>query len=404
MEADDYREPLVEQSHTPGGGVTPAPRRPRRRLIRTRVALAILGVVLLVGSGVLRFAVLPAVSKLPTDSNTTNVYAGTARVLLNQAALAPGSKAPIMLYDIPLRIDETVRVLKANGSLAVVDYRTTETAGGAALPVMDDRYVVNRSTLAASTGLSWPGLTVARGLTISFPIGTLAHDYTGWVQDTGLTTPLRYAGTASGVSLLGKAYAFGFRADVFKQNTPPALITDRQELAALPAGIPKSEIPALVMKLHLPSSEIGKFAGSFAKFPSTVPLVYTYAATYTYWVAPRDGVVVDLQAVETRTVELPASLLGVAVPIATVSQFVYTDTPATLVARIHEAQSDASSLALVGTTLPLVALIVGIVLLLAAALLGLRRPSAGPAARGHLLYHRPGPGAETPPGDRREVA
>lgn len=392
-----------ELSLSPGGDELAATRRPRRPLLRTRIAVAVLGVLLLAGSGVLRFAVLPAVSKLPTNSNTTNVYAGTARVLLNQAALAPGSTAPILLHNLPLVINETVRVLSANGSVAVIDYRTTEKAGGTTLPVMDDRYVVDRSTLESSSGLTWPGLTPTRGLTVSFPIGTKKQDYTGWVQDTALTTPLHYAGTASQVTLLGKTYDFGFQADVFTQKTPAAPITDRQELAALPTSIPKSEIPSLVLKLHLPSSEITKFASSFSKLPKVVPLAYTYAATDTYWVSPRDGVVVDLVATETRTVELPASLLGVAVPIATVSQFVYTDTPATLLARIHEAQNDSSSLTLVGTTLPIVALVVGLLLLLVAGLLGLRRPSSGPAAHARVIPHRARHEAEAPTG-RPEVA
>jgi len=379
---EHHPEASGELDHPATSGHRPASvhrlkkRRAVHRLRRTRLAMAVLGVLLLASAGVVRFVVLPAVAKMPANSNTTNVYAGTARVLLNEAALAPGSKAPLLLYNLPLRINETVRVLKANGSAAVVDYRTTETAAGKSLPVMDDRYVVNRTTMAPSTSLSWPGLIATRGLTISFPIGTLQQNYTGWVQDTGRTTPLVFAGTASGVTLGTRSYAFGFQADVFQQKTPAAPITDRQELAALPSGIPKSEIPQLVSRLHLPTSEISRFASAFAKFPSMVPLEYTYAATYTYWVAPRDGVVVDLQATETRAVEFPASVLGVAVPIATVSEFVYTDTPGTLQARILEAKNDSSALTLAGTTVPLSALIVGFVLLVTAVLL--RRRGEGP--------------------------
>jgi hypothetical protein len=345
-----------------------------RRLWRTRIAMAAVGVVLVAGAGVVRFVVLPSVAKLPANTNTTNVYTGTAPVLLNAAAVTPGSTAPLLWHNLPLTINETVKVLKSSSSAAVVDYRTTEVAGGHALATMDDRYVVDRSTLEATTGLTWSGLTAATGLTINFPIGTLQQGYTGWVQDTGRTTPLHFSGTATKVVLAGKTYDFGFQADVFTQSTAAEPITDPQELAALPASVPKSEVPALVAQMKLPSSELATLTAEFAKFPNTIPLAYTYAATDTYWVSPSDGVVVDLQAVETRTVELPASLTGVAVPLATVSQFVYTDSPATLVARINEARTDASDLTLAGTTLPLVGLVVGVVLLVGAVVLGVRRP------------------------------
>jgi hypothetical protein len=353
-------------------------RRAVHRLHRTRIALAILGILLMAGAGVVRFVVLPEAAKLPVNTNTTNVYAGTARVLLNQAALAPGSTAPLLLNNLPLQIKETVQVLKANGSAAVVDYRVTDSAAGKSLPGMNNRYAVDRTTLAPSTLISGSGLTAVRGLTISYPIPTQPRDYSGWMQDTGTTTMLRYAGTATSVpSPTGTgSHALGFQAYVFEQKTPPTQITDPQELASLPRSLPKAELPALVARLKLPASEIGGLGTAFAKLPSTVPLAYTYSARFTYWVAPRDGVVVDLQATETRAVEFPASVLGVAVPIATVSEFVYTDTPGTLQARILEAKNDSSALTLAGTTVPLSALIVGFVLLVTAVLL--RRRGEGP--------------------------
>ncbi|MGD0595758.1 MAG: hypothetical protein ABSB54_18980, partial [Acidimicrobiales bacterium] len=86
-------------------------------------------------------------------------------------------------------------------------------------------------------------------------------------------------------------------------------------------------------------------------------------------------------------------------PIATVSQFVYTDTPATLLARTHEAQKDSSALTLVETTLPLSALILGIVLLAAAVLLRLGRPG-GPGVRGRLVEHGAGRRAVATPASK----
>jgi len=380
-----------------------APRRGtrvRHRLRGLRIGGAILGVVLIAASCVVRFVVLPAEAKLPANSNTTNVYAGTAPVMLNTAALAPHSTAPLLLRHVPLSIRESVRVLSSNDADAVVDYRIVESVGGKALPTLDYKYDVSRTDLGAATSLSWPGLVATRGLTVSFPIGTQQRNYTGWVQETGLTTPLRFAGTTSGVKLDGKTYNFGFKADVFRQVTPAAPLTDREQLAMFPTGIPKAEIPTVVAQLHLSSSQLGKLVAVFSKLPNVVPLAYTYAATYTYWVAPRDGVVVDLTGLQTYAVELPASVLGVAVPIATVAQFSYTDTPATLVARVNEANHDAWALNLVGITLPLLALIIGVVLVAAAVLLRVRRPIGGPAAG---VQREPVGGAGAPPSEPPKV-
>ncbi len=67
-------------------------------------------------------------------------------------------------------------------------------------------------------------------------------------------------------------------------------------------------------------------------------------------------------------------------PIATVSKFVYTDTPATLQAEIKQVKNDSFALTLVGTTLPLSALIIGFVLLVAAVLLRRRGEDPRPVS------------------------
>ena len=346
-----------------------------------RVALAIIGGLLLVAAGVLRLALLPAVAKLPSDSNTTNTFTGTAKVLLNQAALAPGSTAPLFLYNVPLEIKQTARVLKSNSSAAVVDYRIAETAAGQPLPSLDYRYAVDRKTLGPSKAISAPGLSAATGLTISFPIGTAKHTYPGWVQDILGSTPLHYAGTSSTVPVPGASgvrnHKLGFDAYVFTQAVPTTPLTDPEELATFPSGIPKSMLASLAGALNLPPAEMAALTAVLPRLPATIPLAYTFAASYTDWVAPADGTVLDVQASETRSVGLPASVLGVAVPLTTISQFQYTATEATFLANLRQANKDADGLTLVGTTLPLVGLIVGLLSAVAAVALGVRRHGRG---------------------------
>ena len=354
----------------------------RSPMRRTRLVLGVLGGLLLVAGGVGRFVVLPAVAKLPADSNTTNSYAGTAKVLLNEAALAPGSTEPLLLENQPLGIDQMTRVVKANGRAAVVEYRVTGSSAGRPLPGYDVYYAIDRRTMLPSEAIEADGLTAARGITVSFPIGTGAHDYLGWVQDTGTAVPVRYSGTAGGAGVHTstgvQTKSFGLEAYVFKQTVPPTAITDKQELAALPASIPKSQAEGVIGLLSLPAAQKAQLDSVLARLGDSVPLSYTFAGTYTFWVAPHDGLVLDIEAVETRTVELPSTLIGTPIPIATVSQFEYRDTPATFDRVVRDARHDATALTLIGVTLPIVALVLGAALLTVAVIAGRRRRASEP--------------------------
>ena len=71
------------------------------RLTRSSVILAVVGVLLLAGAAVVRFAVLPAVSTLPSDFDTTQAYSGTYDGV-NPSALARSSAGTPLLRNAPL--------------------------------------------------------------------------------------------------------------------------------------------------------------------------------------------------------------------------------------------------------------------------------------------------------------
>ncbi len=356
---------------------------------RATTVLVVIGALLLAAAGTLRFAVLPAVAKLPADTDSTNTFTGTARLLLNPAALAPGSSAPLLLRDVPLQISQSARVLKSNSSAAVVDYRVVEKAEGQPPSTLDYRYAVDRKTLMPSTAISAVGLSHPTGLTFSFPIGTERRTYPGWVQDIQSSVPMRYAGTSGAVG--------GRKVYVFRQVVPTTALTDPTELATFPSAIPKPMLASLGAALNLPPAEMTALQSILPQLPATVPLAYTFAADYTLWVAPADGTVLDMRATETRSVELPASLIGVAVPLTAISSFQYSASQPTLLANIHQANRNADGLTLVGVTLPMVGLIGGAVALALAALLelrrrrGRRRPEAQGSPPGPVAGHPDGP-------------
>ncbi|HVA61691.1 MAG TPA: porin PorA family protein [Mycobacteriales bacterium] len=364
---------------------------------RPAAAAVAIGLVLIAAAAVVRVAVAPALAKLPASTNTTRFYQGTAAVLFDPAALAPGSTAPLLLRNVPLQITHTVRALRSTGSATVVRDTKLVTAAGQPVASLDSSYAVSRTSLLPTTSLGSPGLAHPLGLTFNWPIGTARHNYPGWVVDTGTATTLVYTGTAR---------HGGIQTDVFTATVPPTPITNPQELAGLPASVPKAEASGLITKLDLPAAQIAQFAQVAGSLPATIPLAYTYAAQTTFWVAPDSGIVVDLNSTETRAVGLPSSLLGIAIPLATISQFQFSDTPATLAAAAAQANRDRAGLTAIRTTVPGALGAVGLVLLLAAAALGRRRrphvidltamdpppgidlttverPSAAVASRGH---------------------
>jgi hypothetical protein len=338
-QAMDAAAPAADPGNEVSRGSELAMRRP---LV---LATAVVGIVLIAAAAVVTFAITPAVAKLPADTNTTRVYAGTAATLFNPAALAAGSTQPLLLHSVPIQIVHHVRVVQSTSATAVVNDTRTVTAAGQPVVDLVDRYPVDRTSLEAAG---------RHAVTFNFRVGVAKHDYQGWVFDTGTATTLRYVGTAKHA---------GVNTYVFTANVPATPITDKQVLATFPAVLPKAELPALAARLGVSPTLAGQLSTVVGRLPALVPLTYFFAATSTYWVAPDSGVIVDLRTTETRSV----GLAGFPLPIATVAQFSYTDTPGTAIGAAHDATKAASGLTLVRTTVPLVLLLVGLGLLVVSA-------------------------------------
>ncbi len=333
---------------------------------------ASVGGVLVVLSLVLAFAIAPALAKLPTNTDTTRTYSGTASVLLNPTAISGGG-GPLVLRNVPITLTHVDTVVRSNSSAAVVrDVRTVTPAGGSTA-TLTNLYVVDRHNLGASTALTYPGTTTQVGVSFNFPIGTAKHSYTGWVPDTRTTTTLSYSGTAT---------KDGVQTYVFRTTVATAPIREPAQLAGLPTSVPKGSLTTLASQLGLPQNVLAQLGAVLNRLPASLPLNYTYKSDSTFWVEPTTGVIVDQQTSETRGIVLPASVLGSALPVATLSQFTYRYTPESVTAAADDAKSKASTLTLLDTTLPLIVGLLGAALVIAAGvgyLIERRRPPQGPA-------------------------
>ena len=324
------------------------------------IALGVLGVVCLAVAAILAWAVVPSQAKLPADENTTRQYDGTAKLLLNPQALSSGNLKSALVVDQPVTAARTVRTLATSADAAQVqDTRTLTTKDGQRVGQTQANYAVDRKTLAATANhpSSWQ-VANATGLTVSWPIGAAKKDYTGWVQETQQSTTLRY---------LRQETRQGLPSYVYQADTEPAQIKDPQVLDTLPSQLPVSTLQALSSVLPLSADLKAQLTAVLPQLTQPVPLSYTYQVHSTYWVEPTTGLVIDTQREEVRKAGLTVAgkTLAAVLPVFDVT----TRFTATSVANAAaDAKDKKNTIDRVGTTVPVILLVVGILALLAALL------------------------------------
>ena len=336
------------------------------RKVISIVALGI-GLVLVLSSAGVRWIAAPKLAVLPSNTDTTRAYAGTAATLFNEKALTSAKAGPVLLTGVPISLSHRTKVLATSGSNALVSDSGTVSAAGSLVAGYQYSYAVDRTSMARGTGFSGSaGLVAQTGVTFNFPIRMAKHDYPGWIPDTRSTVPLTYQGTANHA---------GLSTYVYRTSSQPTLITDPEVLKSLPASLPKATLIRLAAGLNLPASQLGAVAAAFPSLPDPVPFSYTYQVSATYWVEPTTGEIIDLQEHEVRSLALKIG--GTLVPITPVLDISYTSTPTGLAAAVHDARHDSRLINLVYWTAPVILLAVGLLGLLAGTcglLLGRRRP------------------------------
>lgn len=361
------------------------------------VGLAIFGVLLIAAAAILAWVVVPNRKQLPADTNTTRNFTGTAKVLLNPQAVASGDLRNAIVTNAPVTAQRVVKAQATDGSAAEVsDDRTVATATGTKVGSSSVMYAVDRKTLEATTNYpsGWQ-VTPHQGLTVSWPIGAQKQDYTGWVNETQTTVPIRYdrEETKDGVNTY-----------VYKADVPASTIKDKQVLSALPAALPQSALASLVQALPVPDNVKAGLAQALPRLSNPVPLTYTYESTSTYWVEPTTGLVVDTDREEIRKggIAGPGGVVLASVPVYDVTT-AYTSQSVSDATK--EASDKKNSLQTFGTTLPWIFGIVGVVALVAGLVLALTgrrgRPAAAPAGTvptgGTYPPSAQGPPSQPPP-------
>ena len=335
-----------------------------------------LGIVLVVAAMLVSWVVAPRMAQLPDDTDTVRVYAGTASVMVNPTTLTGTTFGPGVLRDVPITLRHHTKVVETDGSKALVSDQRAVDVPGFTVADFTYRFGVDRSSMRPASGFS--GVPAHQGLTFNWPIGTHRHDYVGWVVDAQAPTTLQYVGegTRGGVDTY-----------IYRTTVAPTVIRDPELLSVLPATMTKAQILRLTPSLQLPEDQLLQMSKVLDRLPNPVPMAYTYSLEATYWIAPATGIVVDTIHHEVRTANfVDGSEL---IPAAPVMDMTYQATPGTLAAAATDARDGASALRRIRTTVPLVALIVGVLLsVIGTGVLATtrRRPAVPSSIEGADLY------------------
>src|SRR4051794_32396144 len=121
---------------------------------KASIAVAVLGVLLLVAAVVTKWAVAPSMVKLPSDTDVTRTYAGTASTLLNPGAIASGSTTNALLQNVPVVATHRTEVLDSNSDSSLVSDVHTLSVSGNPVGSATYRYAVDRTDLGRGSGFS----------------------------------------------------------------------------------------------------------------------------------------------------------------------------------------------------------------------------------------------------------
>ena len=302
--------------------------------------LLALGVMMLVLAPLLRFYVLPSAAKTPVDQYTESTSNVVFEQLLDPTLLAAGDSDPYkrgveatqFVYvrgDVPAAEQPEAQ----SQDLAIFDYfqRVNDNATGELITAGTARYAFDRvsSELVDCCGASVddePVNMTGSILPVKFPFNVEKGEYQVFNTSLKAGTPFQFQ---------GEEEKFGINTYVFKNEVPPTNVGTLE--------VPTSAVP-----------------GEDKDAEGNTVLDEMYSVVSTYWIEPVTGQIVAGESTENTTYDLDGEQKLV--------KAIYTGTNGT-----QEGADDIAALAglvtMIGSTLPLVLLVLGLVLLVIGLLL-----------------------------------
>lgn len=240
---------------------------------RSAVVLGVCGLVVAVVGVVFEPVAGPMVSKLPTNTDLTVHYSGTASVI-DQTAVAGGDLLGAFKNNVPATLDRRIHVISTSGNISIVgDDQTLKITG---MPPLPDNhvYALDRKTLEAGPAPAGKTADPASGIPIGWPISPSAHHAYKYYDPA--------TQTSSDFTYTGDTEVRGRSALKFHAQAAPSPVKDKMLLATLPPALPKSVAQALAaspLPILPKETQALLTPDVVAALPENIPLAYTATAT-----------------------------------------------------------------------------------------------------------------------------
>jgi DUF3068 family protein len=369
---------------------------------RAYIIVAAIGLALLAATG-LWLLVAPAhLVKYPTDLDKTAVASGRVSLFVDTATGSPLARA----QGLPLKIQRNLKVVQSTGSQATVHERSVQQMGPLPPQVVEQQYVISRTSmkdLADPAAYAYTRTNVvdrSPSYAINLPFDAGKGPYDIWKNEVGRSYAFRQIGgdvKRDGLTLhamegsLTNAPATAAYVEQLGRQRLAKTLSFKQLSAQLKAqGVDLQQLLARVLPNVTPAQQ----AAIKALVGRAVPLTYVMSVKTRLLVEPKTGAFVSLDRVDETLGAKPdlgafakvASVVGQSplaadptvkaavakltalaqAPPAKVLEVTYSQTPASVADFAAYTKGKADRITLVEQTIPLVAGIAAVLMLLAA--------------------------------------
>lgn len=329
---------------------------------RSSKILIVAGVLFIVLAAVVRFFLVPALAKLPSDLDVSAQYEGTA-TMLDSEALGRGDVDNVIAKDVPVTLDRHIYVSDTDGNTAIAHDDVMLAAGAMNVPV-EHTYAIDRKTMDATSAPDGSGAEAHSGITIALPLNPspdTAYEY--YDSATGTTVPMEYTGT----STVAGREVLQYRISANGPLVDPAI------LAVLPPALPKSVVGTLAPLL--PADVQQSMGAALPTLADPVPFEYDAMTDIELSADAVTGAPID--ATFAQQVIAGVSVGGQTASLMPVLAVDTALTPQSIDSAAQSASATASQLNLLSVIVPVAILVLGVVLILLGLLLARRRGKSG---------------------------
>ncbi|MEV0854469.1 porin PorA family protein [Nocardia fluminea] len=338
---------------------------------KATVVWLLLGLTLIVCAVVVRFVILPSLTRLPEDLDQSQKYEGTIQAL-NEQAFSAGDLTNLLTPEIPVTAERKVTVDAVDGDLAIVtsaaaitlpdkttrnDVHTYAVDRGDLTPVQLDAHKLEtlvpenkRNTFEAHSGLafSWPMNPSKEGTALYDSVTRTAQPAT-FVDESDLHDRRVYT----------------YSIDASGPVTSPAML---EQFASLPGQLPKDLVAGLVQAGVVPEQSRAALQEALPSMPDLVNI--GFGSTNEIQAAVDSQFGAPLRVDQTQGVYVTVRAGSQDVPIMPLSIVKLRTADSDIVASAETLSKNAGLLSVLGIWVPVGMAIIGVGLLV----LGITRP------------------------------